>query len=291
MVRAIIEAMNELASCGIVLSRVLKRLGIARSTYYYNKANPARATRPELHESARKIFARTKNGCGHRQIAMTLRAENNVRIANKTVLKMMNEIGLKCYIRQETRYKKYSSYRPNAGKTAENIINRNFKADKSWQKLGTDVTEFKVAGTKAYLALVVDFYSSEIVAYDVSKNPNLMQQKRLLARLFERMPSAAAPILHSDMGWQYRHDYWIARLKKGNVTRSMSRKGNCLDNAATEQVFGHLKDELYKNQEWESYEEFKRDLDNYINHWNTRRRQVRLGGLTPQEFRMKTEVV
>lgn len=291
MDRAISEAVGRLVDRGFVLSHILKHLGISRSTYYYNKGKPVKNTRPELWASVRNIFERTRNGCGHRQIAMALRAENNVKIANKTVLKMMKEMGLLCFIRRETSYKKYSSYRPNAGKTADNILNRNFKAERSWEKLGTDVTEFKVAGAKAYLAIIVDFHSSEIVAHDFSKNPNLRQQKRLLASLFDEMPSGATPILHSDMGWQYRHDYWINRLKKGNVTRSMSRKGNCLDNAATEQVFGHLKDELYKNQEWESYEEFKKDLDNYIDHWNTRRRQVRLGGLTPQEFRMKAQVV
>lgn len=291
MVRALIEVMTELLGRGHSLSRVANYMQISRSTYYYNSNKPKKCTRPELWDDVRKIFERAPNGCGHRQIAMTLRAEKNVKIADKTVLKMMHEMGIKCLIRRQSKYKKYCSYRPNAGKTAENILNRNFKAARPWQKLGTDVTEFKVAGRKAYLALIVDFHSSEIVAHDISKNPNMRQQKRLLARLFENMQPQEPPILHSDMGWQYRHDYWIGKLKKKKVIQSMSRKGNCLDNAATEQVFGHLKDEFYRNQKWNSFEEFKQDLDDYIVHWNSRRRQVRLGGLTPQEFRMKTLAV
>ena len=87
------------------------------------------------------------------------------------------------------------------------------------------------------------------------------------------------------MGWQYQHAWWRDRLAELNIRQSMSRKGNCLDNAATEQVFGHLKDEFYTGREFASYEEFKTGLDAYIVHWNTRRRQKRLKGHTPEEFR------
>ena len=109
--------------------------------------------------------------------------------------------------------------------------------------------------------------STEIVAWDVSRSPDLGQQKRL--------PAGAEPILHSDMGWQYQHQWWRDELGRLGIRQSMSRKGNCLDNAATEQVFGHLKDEFYRG----------REFDSYIVHWNTRRRQIRLEGHTPEEFR------
>ncbi len=78
---------------------------------------------------------------------------------------------------------------------------------------------------------------------------------------------------------------WCSRLEKAGVVQSMSRKGNCIDNGATEQVFGHMKDELFRGREWLCFEDFKRDLDEYVVHWNTRRRQVKLKGLTPEEFR------
>ena len=77
------------------------------------------------------------------------------------------------------------------------------------------------------------------------------------------------------MGWQYQHQWWRDELGRPGIRRSMSRKGNCLDNAAAEQVFGHLKDEFYRG----------REFDSYIVHWNTRRRQIRLEGRTPEEFR------
>jgi putative transposase len=90
------------------------------------------------------------------------------------------------------------------------------------------------------------------------------------------------------MGWQYQHRWWRQRLKALGIRQSMSRKGNCLDNAATEQVFGHLKDEFYTGRRFDSFDEFKRELDGYIVHWNTRRRQQQLNGRTPIEYREMT---
>ena len=92
------------------------------------------------------------------------------------------------------------------------------------------------------------------------------------------------------MGWQYQHRKWTRRLKKAKITQSMSRKGNCIDNGATEQVFGHLKDEFFRGRAWPDFESFKADLDAYVVHWNTRRRQVKLNGLTPEEFRSQSQV-
>ena len=166
-----------------------------------------------------------------------------------------------------------------------NLLERDFDSARPFSKLGTDVTEFKVAGGKAYLAPVYDMASKEIVAWDVSRSPDLGRQRRLLAMLAERLPAGAEPILHSDMGWRYQHQWWRDELERLGIRQSMSRKGNCLDNAATEQVFGHLKDEFYRGREFDSYEQFKRELDAYIIHWNTRRRQIRLEGHTPEEFR------
>ena len=93
------------------------------------------------------------------------------------------------------------------------------------------------------------------------------------------------------MGWQYQHASWCSRLREAGIRQSMSRKGNCLDNAATEQVFGHIKDEFFRGGQWPDFASFKRDLEAYIVHWNTRRRQVRLKGLTPAEFRDQSLVV
>ena len=123
------------------LDDLLKCAGLPRSTYYYALSHPKRPTRPELREDVAEIFSRTANGCGHRQIAMCLRAEKGAVIADKTVLKMMREMGIRCGIRRETDYHRYNSYKGVVGETFENVIGRDFGASGPWEKMGTDVTD------------------------------------------------------------------------------------------------------------------------------------------------------
>ena len=141
------EAVSALRAKGHSLRHLLECSGLSRSTYYYyyyyTLAHPVKPTRPELHSVVAGIFSRTTNGCGRRQVAMCLRAELGVRIADKTVLKIIHEMGIYCRIRRETDYHRYSSYKGVVGKTFKNVIGRDFSADSPWKKMDTDVTEFK----------------------------------------------------------------------------------------------------------------------------------------------------
>lgn len=140
---------RELSGGGHALKDLLAASGAPASTYHHNKSRPPKApTRPELWEKTAEIFSRSPNGCGHRQIAMCLRAEDGAVIADKTVLKMMHEIGISCGIRRETDYHKYNSYKGVVGKTFENVLGRDFSADGPWQKIGTDVTELSRSGAR-----------------------------------------------------------------------------------------------------------------------------------------------
>ena len=121
---------------------MLEYSGLKRSTCYYALSHPAKPTRPELRGAAAEIFSRTANGCGHRQVAMCLRAELGARVSDKTVLKMMREMGIRCGIRLETNCHKYSSHKGVVGETFENVTGRDFSAATPWLKTGTDVTEF-----------------------------------------------------------------------------------------------------------------------------------------------------
>ena len=275
----------ELSGHGHRVRDLLEAAGLARSSYYYALVHPQQPTRAQLRPKVAQIFSRTPNGCGHRQVAMCLRAEEGERIADKTVLKIMREMGLRCGIRRETNYHRYNSYKGSVGQSFDNIIGRNFKATGPWQKMGTDVTEFKLSFGKAYLAPVYDFASKEIVAHSISMCPNLAQQQEMLQILMDAKPEGAEPILHSDMGWQYQHETYISTIADNGFIQSMSRTGNCIDNGAIEQVFGHLKDEFFRGQDWQTFESFKADLDAYVTHWKTQRRQVKLKGLTPAEYR------
>lgn len=281
---------SELSGQGHRLSDLLACSGVPASTYHYNARRPPRGpTRPELWPKAAEVFSRTPNGCGHRQIAMCLRAEEGVAIADKTVLKMMREMGISCGIRRAGGHRRYDSYRGTVGRTFENVLGRDFSADGPWQKLGTDVTEFRQPWGRAYLAPVYDFGTREIAAWSISQRAGIEQQHEMLDMLLPKLPAGARPVMQSDMGWQYQHGSYCARLERAGIVQSMSRKGNCLDNAATEQLFGHIKDEFYRGREFPDFEAFRQELEAYIVHWNTRRRQVALGGLTPEEFRAACE--
>ncbi|WP_270256610.1 IS3 family transposase, partial [Collinsella intestinalis] len=233
------------------LADLLTAASLPRSTYYYALSHPKGPTRPELRPRVAEIFGRLPNG------AMELRAVDGERVADKTVLKMMREMGLRCGIRRETDYRRYNSYRGVVGETFENVLGRDFAADGPWRKMGTDVTEFKLSFGRAYLAPVYDFGSREIVAHSISLHPDLAQQKEMLAMLAEAKPAWSEPIMQMDMGWQYQHAEFVAALKGMGVVQSMSRKGNCLDNACTEGMFGHLKDEFFRGRDWDDFEEFK----------------------------------
>lgn len=201
-------------------------------------------TRAGLEPLAGEIWARTANGCGHRQIRMCLVHGFGRRVSAKTVLRVMRRMGLKCPIRAASPWRRYGSYGGDTGGKVPNPLKRDFGADGPFARLGADVAEFKVAGSKAYLAPVYDMASKEIVAWDVSRHPGMNQRKRPLAMPGDKLPDGANPIPHSDMGWRYQRPWWRKELERLNIRRSMSRKGNRLDNACISSsrcfVFSHV---------------------------------------------------
>lgn len=270
----------ELLGRGFELPRVLRALRLAKSTYYYNLSHPKTDhyadVRPLIHE----IYRRTRNGMGYRQVRLALIQEQGLAISRKTVWKLMREEGLFCRIRR----KHYNSYKGEVGKMAENLLNRDFQADRPFQKLTTDVTEFALRDGKAYLSPVMDLCGNKIVSWSVKKNQGMGLINEMLDGLFEQLPEGAEPLLHSDQGWQYRMGSYRNKLEKHGLKQSMSRKATCHDNACMEGFFGHLKDELYWGQRFESFEQFEQELDQYIYYWNTKRYQETLGGLAPEEY-------
>lgn len=262
------------------LEQVLEKLDLKRSTYYYLASHAGRDRYADVRPLVREIFSRTPNGMGYRQVAMALRTEQGLCISGKTVLRLMREEGCVCRIRR----KRYSSYRGEVGEVAGNVLNRSFDADAPLTKLATDVTEFKVAGGKAYLSPVMDLFNNEIVAFSISRHPNMAQVYEMLAQLGP-LDLGDSPLLHSDQGWQYQQRGYQLKLKELGLVQSMSRKATCLDNACMEGFFGHLKDEFYRGREFESFDDFASGLADYIAYWNTRRYQVGLKGMTPVQYR------
>lgn len=171
---------STLAGLGHPLRCLLKIAGLARSTYYYLLSHPEPVTRPDIEPMVAEVFHRTPNGCGHRQVRMCLVYEFGVRVSHKSVLRVMRRMGLKCAIRRPNPYRRYSSYQGDTGAKPPNLLERDFAADRPWVKLGTDVTEFRAAGGKAYLAPIYDMGSKEIVAWDVSRHPDLADRKSVV---------------------------------------------------------------------------------------------------------------
>ena len=193
----------------------------------------------------------------------------------------MNECGLKSLVR----IKKYKSYKGQQGKIARNLLKRKFNARKPNQKWVTDVTEFNVAGKKLYLSPIMDLYNGEIVSYNISQRPTFYQTMDMLEKALDKLPENCRPILHSDQGWQYQMKTYQFKLRQRRVKQSMSRKGNCLDNAAMESFFAILKTEMFYLKKFTSIDTLKKDIDNYIYYYNNDRIKQKLNGLSPVQYR------
>ena len=174
-------------------------------------------------------------------------------------------------IKGKQRKNKYKSYKGEVGKVAPNILNRDFKAIKPFEKLTTDVTEFNVCDEKIYLSPILDMYNNEIISYSISLSPNFYQTREMLNGLIQKLPPNVNPILHSDQGWQYQMREYQQILKDNNITQSMSRKGNCLDNSVMENFFGRLKTEMFFGEKFESVNTFIDKLKEYIYYYNNER--------------------
>ena len=185
---------------------------------------------------------------------------------------------------------KYHSYKGTVGELAENLLNRNFEAETPFEKLTTDVTQFNVCGEKVYFSPVMDLYNREILSYSISRSPNLEQIREMLAGLFEKLPSDARPLFHSDQGWQYQHSEYQRLLKEHNITQSMSRKGNCMDNGAMENFFGRLKVEMFYGETFQSVDEFIHALKEYLWYYNNKRIILKLK-MSPVQYRTHSQVI
>ena len=263
------------------LELLLEVKGMARSTFYYHLKRSSLADKyGEAKDKIKSIFHRHKGRYGYRRITMELRKEI-ANINHKTVKRLMDELGLKCMVRKV----RYRSYKGDVGKTAPNIVDRAFYTERPLQKAATDVTQFNVGGLKGYLSPVMDMFNGEILAYTISKSPDLKMVTDMLDKLYAnvQLPKEGL-LLHSDQGWHYQHMAYQRSLQRHGITQSMSRKGNCLDNAMMENFFGLMKSELLYVNKYESMDEFTKDLEEYIMYYNNDRIKLRLG-MSPVEYR------
>lgn len=265
------------------LAVLLSIAQIPRATYYYHvkrQAEPDKYKKEK--EEIKVIYYENKGRYGYRRITTDL-SNRGFALNHKTVQRLMKELGLICRVR----IKKYKSYKGGVGKIAPDILKRDFEAAKPNQKWVTDVTEFSLFGQKLYLSPILDLCSRDIVSYTISEKPVLSMVTEMLDKAFAKIPNGTNLILHSDQGWHYQHKQYQCMLKAKGIQQSMSRKGNCLDNAVIENFFGLLKSELLYLQQFESMEHFKAELINYLDYYNNRRSKAKLKGLPPAIHRQQ----
>lgn len=265
------------------LSLLLSIAQLPRATFYYHLKRMENLDKyQEVKEEIKTIYHENKGRYGYRRITAELH-NRGFHFNHKTIQRLMKLLGLVCRVR----IKKYRSYKGEVGKIAPNLLQRDFHAEKPNQKWVTDVTEFSLFGQKLYLSALLDLHSSYLISYTISERPVLSMVTGMLDKAFENLPNGTGLILHSDQGWQYQNKYYRQMLKQKGIRQSMSRKGNCLDNAVMENFFGLLKSELLYLQKFQSIEHFKQELIEYLDYYNNRRIKAKLKGLPPAIYRQQ----
>lgn len=271
--------------------------GLKRSTYYYTLNKLDKDTKnDDIMNTIIDIYYAHKARYGYRRI--TLELINRGYIVNhKKVKRLMSKMGL--YAR--TPKAKYKSYKGDMNGTVKNLLldkvidevnhktyyERNFKTERCNEIWSTDVSEFHIAAGKLYLSPILDLHNREIVSYNISTSPNYEQIKDMLAKAFNKYKDLKGLILTSDQGWQYQMQEYHNALEEKGIIQSMSRKGNCLDNSPMENFFGKMKNEMFFGYEYtfNTLEELKKEMEDYISYYNNQRITEKLKGLTPVEYR------
>lgn len=270
------------------LGACLEAVGLARSTYYYQRAVRGREDKyGQLRRRVRSLFEEHGRAVGYRTIHRWLRqdGEEPVVVSEKVVLRIMGEEGLRpVYL---GRARAWSSY---AGETAPapgNLVARDFHADAPNRLWVTDVTMFAMDGYRCWLSPVIDCFDGMIVSWRMSPSPDAAMSEGMLADAIATLADGETPVIHSDRGCHYRWPGWVRLCEEHGLVRSMSAKGCSPDNAAAEGFFGRIKNEFYHGRDWRNvgYEEFHRRLAAYLTHYNETRIKKSLGWMSPVQYR------
>lgn len=262
-----------------------KQLDIARASYYkwLNREIPKQEKENmELAELIREYDDRFCHILGYRRMTAWINHFNGTHYNKNRIHRIMKKLGVHSVIRKKK--KKYSTSIPKA--TAENILKRNFYAEKPNEKWATDVSEFKIPNDnkKLYLSAILDLYDRSIVSYVIrARNDN-----KLVFQTFNKAVIAnpdVKPVFHSDRGFQYTSKVFQAKLRENEMEQSMSRVGHCIDNGPTEGLWGIIKSEMYCMYEITDEKSLRKAIESYIKFYNNERPQERYGCKTPSEVR------
>lgn len=264
------------------LSILLQVAAMARSTYYYRISHLDTADKyKSLVARLIELHSLHKGRYGYRRLTAALRNEGFV-INHKTVRKLMKRHGLECKIRKK---KKRSMTASELG-IVPNIINRDFKASAPFEKGVSDVTEFDVGKYRVYVSAILDLYDGAVISMVYS----LHNDTELIMSMYEHISPIGQEhlynmLIHTDQGALYRTVRYRDFLSSRNITQSMSRKGNCYDNAVMESFFGTFKSETIHLYRIDSIERLIQELQEYANYYNQYRLKSTLGYKSPFQYR------
>ena len=276
-----------------MVSYLCEIAGVSRSGYYNYFSVKSQEQRKqkdiedeELKEIILKAFNFKNRKKGARQIKMTLEGQFNVVFNLKRIRRIMKKYDIICPIRKANPYRRMMKA-TQEHRVVPNLLNREFKQDVPGKVLLTDITYlFYGKGQKAYLSTIKDASTNEILAYNVSNRMTIDLATDTLLKLKKNknFKKAEDALIHSDQGVHYTHPDFQKAVKKLGLRQSMSRRGNCWDNAPQESFFGHFKDEAYIKP-CENLDELKREIKQYMTYYNNYRYQWNLKKMTPAQYR------
>lgn len=227
----------------------------------------------------KEIFDKGKSKCGWRTIKMRLKREKKKAMNHKKIIRIMKKYGLVTKIRRKNPYK--AIMKKTAGhRTFANTLDRAFTQTVPYRFFCTDITYIPFNNRFAYLSVMKDIASGEVMAWHVSLHITM----ELVLSTISQMKHCKDALIHSDQGFHYTNPEYIGKVKTLDMVQSMSRKGNCIDNAPIESFFGHFKDDVdYKS--CKTFEELRLLIENYMRYYNNERAQWGRNKMTPVEYR------
>jgi putative transposase len=266
------------------ISRIARYLGLHRSRFYRWKKRSLVDRDDKDHSLIRELFLERKEKIGERQLKMLLYRRFRRVMNRKKIARIKRKYGLITKIRRKKTYRVFAKI-AQEHRSFPNLLNREFHQRRPDRVYTTDVTELPYGDNqKAYLAVFKDLATREIVSSELSKRAEVKFVITALKNALRRLPvvKRKSLLVHSDQGFHFTHFGFRKFLEENKVVQSMSRKGNCLDNAPTESFFGHLKDHLTRH---ETYEEMSREVTKEIKYYNQERPQWDLKRMPPKKFR------
>jgi putative transposase len=250
-----------------------KFFGVSRAAYYVwvkglDQPDPDRERMQQVQEA----YEKSHQTYGYRRIVLWLQKQKGIYLNHKAVLRLMNKLNIRSVARKR---KVFRMAKAEIYHYYDNLLNQEFRASQPNQKWVTDVTYIATRGGWAYLSTIQDLFDGFIVSHQLARVNSLELVLGTLKQAKQSEQVTDELILHSDRGYQYTSHSYATLLHDYAITPSMSRPGNCWDNASMENFFGHLKEEALRQFPVPSFQEARQIIDDYIHFYNYERIQLK----------------